>query len=235
MEVESYPSAACLDDQRGFVGGCMGWMGWLSLVIGLLWAPSVPIIFESTPIPTDCHHHGNVCVSKSGNKDVKVLNLRITRIKSPCKSLYWNWSGWGWQWVRRRWEGRQEVFVQAWSSLGSPLRPPASPPCGRFEKFRRDYYLDFCFLYVILCKGLRSIIPGKTILLLLLLDFLKSFNDITPYRSWSARSFVNGAKPFLMERSILHFWTSNGYLRRTSLFTSQYIFVTRTSPSGSRK
>ena len=60
----------------------------------------------------------------------------------------------------------------------------------------RLYYLDFCFLYVILCKGWRSIIPGKTILLLLLLDFLKSFNDIPEligekFREW-CKAFFDG-------------------------------------------
>ena len=60
----------------------------------------------------------------------------------------------------------------------------------------RLYYLDFCFLYVILCKGWRSIIPGKTILLLLLLQFLKSFNDIPEligekFRKW-CKAFFDG-------------------------------------------
>ena len=60
----------------------------------------------------------------------------------------------------------------------------------------RLYYLDFCFLYVILCKGWRSIIPGKTILLLLLLQFLKSFNDIPEligekFRKWR-KAFFDG-------------------------------------------
>ena len=34
--------------------------------------------FESTLIPTDCHYHGNVCVSKSGTKDVKDYKDKIT-------------------------------------------------------------------------------------------------------------------------------------------------------------
>ena len=55
-----------------------GWDGWLSLVMGLLRAPSVLINFESTLIPTDCHYHGNVCVSKSGTKDVKDYKDKIT-------------------------------------------------------------------------------------------------------------------------------------------------------------
>ena len=62
--------------KEAFLGGWMGWM----VIIGHGSSKSTfgANNFESTLIPTDCHYHGNVCVSKSGTKDVKDYKDKIT-------------------------------------------------------------------------------------------------------------------------------------------------------------